>query len=418
MRSLPRLSLLLVLVLCGCGGNSEEKSPATGKPEVPQPAATFEPFELTSERVDEGWISLFDGKSKFGWRPSDGKEKDAVNWNIEDGVITADAGGPGLLLTSVPFADFELTLEYRLEQGGNSGVFLRTTSQPTNPAEDCYELNFCDTHEKFGTASLVGRTQPTEEVTADGEWTRVDVVCRGTRITAKFNGKPALDFTDESQHIRRAGFIGLQKNEKKIEFRNLALKPLSLTDVFNGKDLTGWHVVPESKSEFTVQDGAIHVVNGRGFLESDEVWADFVLQAKAITHGEHLNSGIFFRTINGTADAPSNGYEFQIHNGYKEGDATDPLDFGTGGIYRRVKAREVFAKDNEWATLTLVAHGPHIATWVNGRQAVAWTDERPADANPRKGLRTEAGHLSLQGHDPTTNLDFKAIRIAETPAVD
>ena len=65
--------------------------------------------------------------------------------------------------------------------------------------------------------------------------------------------------------------------------------------------------------------------------------------------------------------------------------------------------------------MTLVATGSHMATWVNGRQVSDWTDTRPADANPRKGLRLEAGTLSLQGHDPTTDLLFRALKIAEVP---
>lgn len=61
--------------------------------------------------------------------------------------------------------------------------------------------------------------------------------------------------------------------------------------------------------------------------------------------------------------------------------------------------------------------GPnHISTWVNGYQTVDWTDDRPADNNPRKGSKTGKGHLSIQGHDPTTDLSFRNIRIAELSA--
>ncbi len=74
------------------------------------------------------------------------------------------------------------------------------------------------------------------------------------------------------------------------------------------------------------------------------------------------------------------------------------------------------AKDGEWFTMTVVAHGNHIATWVNGIQQVDWYDNRPPSDNPRTGCRLEAGHISIQGHDPTTNLSFRNIRIAELPA--
>jgi len=52
---------------------------------------------------------------------------------------------------------------------------------------------------------------------------------------------------------------------------------------------------------------------------------------------------------------------------------------------------------------------------VNGDPVASWTDTRAKDDNPRKGLRLAAGHLSLQGHDPTTDILFRNIRAAEFP---
>jgi hypothetical protein len=89
------------------------------------------------------------------------------------------------------------------------------------------------------------------------------------------------------------------------------------------------------------------------------------------------------------------------------------FDFGTGAIYRRVPARKEMAKDGEWFGMTIVAHGNHLATWVNGVQVVDWTDNRPKSDNARTGCKLEAGHISIQGHDPTTDLSFKNFRIAE-----
>ena len=106
-----------------------------------------------------------------------------------------------------------------------------------------------------------------------------------------------------------------------------------------------------------------------------------------------------------------NGYESQIHNGFKGGDRTDPIDCGTGGIFRRQNARRVMADDQEWFAKTIVADGRHFATWVNGYQVADWTDTRKADPNPRRGLRLEAGTIMIQGHDPTTDLSFRNLRL-------
>ncbi len=152
------------------------------------------------------------------------------------------------------------------------------------------------------------------------------------------------------------------------------------------------------------------VKNGPGDLVSEKEFDNFVLQFECKTLGKALNSGIFFRCIPGQYQ---NGYEAQIQNAFKDDDRTKPLDFGTGAIYRRVPARKVVSNDNEWFTMTVVADGKHIATWVNGYQTVDWTDDRKENDNPRQGYRAAKGPLSIQGHDPTTDLLFRNIRVAE-----
>jgi hypothetical protein len=122
---------------------------------------------------------------------------------------------------------------------------------------------------------------------------------------------------------------------------------------------------------------------------------------------------VFFRCIPGET---MNGYEMQIQNGYKDGDRSQPVDGGTGGIYRRQPARKVLADDFVWFPMTLVATGAHMACWVNGVQVSDWTDDRPEHDNPRNGLRTAPGTLMIQGHDPTTDLSFRKLQAAEMPA--
>ena len=107
------------------------------------------------------------------------------------------------------------------------------------------------------------------------------------------------------------------------------------------------------------------------------------------------------------------GYECQIQNGFKNGDRSQPEDCGTGGFFRRKNARRIIADDQEWFAMTLVADGRHMAAWVNGIQVSDWTDSRKAHPNPRKGLRLQPGTLMIQGHDPTTDIDFRAFRILE-----
>jgi hypothetical protein len=134
------------------------------------------------------------------------------------------------------------------------------------------------------------------------------------------------------------------------------------------------------------------------------------MQLDCKVNGHGLNSGLFFRCIPGDVLM---GYESQIQNAMKDGDPTKPVDAGTGAIYRRTTARRIVAEDHEWFTKTIIADGPHIAVWVNGYQVTDWTDDRPVDENPRKGLRTAPGTIAIQGHDPTTDLLFRNLKIAE-----
>lgn len=365
--------------------------------------------QLSSAETSAGWVKLFDGSTMFGW-----KANNDVVWKITDGVVHADKGEPGLLVTTAEFADYELRCDFRLEKGGNSGIFLRTTFKPGDPTRDCYELNMCDTHPAFGTGSLVGLIKPAAPIVGeDGQWHSYHVTLVGNKIDVVLDGKPVLSYTDTRPGALSRGFIGLQKNAGKAEYRNVYLRPLSTKPLFNGKDLSGWRVVPGGVSEFKVVDETIHVKNGRGFLETESTWGDFILQAEIKSNGKQLNSGIFFRAMPGTEKEPSNGYEAQVHNGYKENDRTKPVDFGTGAIYRRIPARKVVSNDFEWFTMTVAATGSHFALWVNGEPVTDWVDTRKPSDNPREGLRTKPGHFSLQGHDPTTDLSFRNLRAVE-----
>jgi len=376
---------------------------AAGSAVAGSPAAA-ELNALTPEEIAEGWVLLFDGQTLFGW-----KAASTANWEVRDGAITASAGDAGLLCTTSQFGNFQLKVDFRAAPDGNSGVFLRTSPEPTDVTTKCYELNIADAQQsEFPTGSFVQRQRAPGKFDIT-TWRSFDVTASGGRFLVKLDGQPVLDYTDPKPLGR--GYIGLQIRTGKIEFRNVKLKPLGETSLFNGKDLTGWKAYPEMKSVFSVtKEGYLHVKNGRGQLESQGRYADFTLQLDVFVNGKALNSGVFFRSIPGDL---MNGYECQIQNGYLEGDRTKPQDCGTGGIFRRQNARKVVADDFQWFTLTIHADGPHMAAWVNGYQVSDWTDTRPPDPNPRKGLRLEAGTVILQGHDPTTDLSFRNLRIAE-----
>ena len=362
---------------------------------------------LSDAELAEGWISLFDGQTLYGW-----KAHSKADWEVKEGAIRVSVGEKGLLCTSVPFDNYELKLDFRAAKGTNSGVFLRTAAVVgmDDIKTKCYELNIAPPDNPFPTGSFVGRQKAKEVPERAEEWQTFEVKLDGPKATVKLNGEEVLTYDDPAPIGR--GLIGLQLNTGAVEFKNIKLKPLGLAPIFNGKDLTGWKDHPESKSKFTVNDqGELNVTStARGCIESEQQFGDFVLQLECISHAPSLNSGLFFRCIPGEF---MNGYESQIHNGFLNNDRTQPVDCGTGGIFRRVNARLVNATDKEWFTKTIIASGDHISVWVNGYQVTDWTDERKPNANPRSGLRLEKGTLQIQGHDPTTNLSFRNLRARE-----
>jgi hypothetical protein len=328
---------------------------------------------------------------------------------VADGVISVSAGQKGLLNTTTQFGDFVLKVDFRAAAGANSGVFLRTAERPSDPAVDCYELNIADEKvSPFFTGSFVNREKA--EPTADSrDWRTFLVKAEGGHFSVSLDGRRVLDYVDPRPLLR--GHIGLQFNEGQVEFRNVKLKPLGLESIFNGRDLTGWKEFPGKQSKFSVTpEGALNVKNGNGQLEFQHAIADFVLQLEIFSNGKHLNSGIFFRNIPGEF---WQGYESQIQNGYQDDDRTKPIDFGTGAFYRRQKARKVVPNDFEWFHKTLIVEGDHMAAWVNGYQVSDWSDPRAPQENARNGKRLAAGTIAIQGHDPTTDLSFRKLRLGE-----
>jgi len=368
-------------------------------------AAMPEPNKLTDKEIAEGWVLLFDGESLFGW-----KADSRADWKVAGGVISASQGEPGLLCTTSQFGDFVLKVDFRGAAAGNSGVFLRTVPNPTDVTTQCYEVNIADPGvSDFPTGSIVQRRKAL--VAASREWRAFELTAEGPRVLVKLDGTTINEYTDPKPLGR--GLIGLQFRAGKIEFRNVKLRPLGTKSLFNGKDLSGWTSPPQSKSICSVTpEGWLNIKNGKGDLETAGQYADFTLQLEAFVNGKTLNSGVFLRSIPGEM---MNGYECQIQNGTKDGDRTQPQDCGTGGIFRRQNARKVIPDDFQWFSLTIHADGNHMATWVNGYQVADWTDDRPPHENPRNGQRLKAGTIQIQGHDATTDLSFRNLRIAELP---
>lgn len=205
----------------------------------------------------------------------------------------------------------------------------------------------------------------------------------------------------------------------------LSLQPESLSILlFNGKFLDNWKAIPypkarpDTKVTWESKDGFVLAKGGPGALEywgpkeadkeaSPPLFQDFILQADVRTAEKHTNGGIFLRNQPGTVMM---GYEAQLHNRVYDTRA-GVSGCCTGSIDDRQHARKLICRDGDLFRLTTVVAGPHISIWINGHQTADWTDIRPADENPRKGLRLAGGTLQLQAHDPETNIEFHEVKV-------
>ncbi|MEM8667663.1 MAG: DUF1080 domain-containing protein [Planctomycetota bacterium] len=357
---------------------------------------------LSPEESSAGWIRLFDGQTLVGWQ-----QNGQANFRVEDGSIVVDGGEQSLLCTALPWQDYELIAEFKAGPKTNSGIFLRTPTEPQDPAVDCYEVNIAPDDHPFPTGSLVARLKAESAPEQDfAQWRKMSMLVEGEQITISIDGQVVCDYT-VTQPISN-GRIGLQHNSGRVEFREVKLRPIGLRSLLDS-ELSQWTKYPEMPGTFSAtEEGWLHVQGGRTQLETKESFDDFVLLAEYKLPTADMNSGIFFRCIPGDEMM---GYECQLSNEMVEEDRRKPADHATGGIFKRQEARVVAGEVDQWTTVLLVANGPRMSAWVAGVQVSDWVDTRKANENPRRGLRTEAGTIMIQGHDPGTNAMLKQIKV-------
>jgi len=411
--SLPILSTELLCDHWAIAQEAKPKPQAKAPAEKPAEAPLDESVNveallearLPTEDLDLGWIRLFDGQSLLGW-----KATSDVDWKVQNDHIVATTGEPGFLLTEVRFSDYEIELEFQADEKTNSGLFLRTSNDVKDPAKDCYEINIAPTDNPFPTGSIVGRAKVSEQVTApeSDQWHSLHALVDQDHVQVWVNGQQAADYKDTTGLT--AGKIGLQFREGAIRFRNIRLRPIGYS-VLPKAEKSDWNEPAGAIEAAFTDNGTIKLKGGRGHIELLQPHANLCLQATALTLTENVNSGIFFRCIPGE---DMNGYECQIHHGFKE-DRRRAVDAGSGSIFRRQNAKAVLSDEGKPVHITIVADGPTMATWVEGVPVVTWTDTRAPNDNPRKGLRTEAGTIMLQGHDPGSEVEFTALSICPLP---
>lgn len=174
---------------------------------------------------------LFNGQNLDGW-VNYGTEK----WYVDDGKLVCESGPDaqyGYLKTTENYNDFELTLEFKQQANGNSGVFIRSTVEGTKVSGWQVEVAPPSGHtggiyESYGRGWLIKPTAEQNESLKMGEWNKMKIRAVGPTITTWLNGTQMVELTDEKIGEGKGG-IALQIHDGggiKVEWREIKLREL------------------------------------------------------------------------------------------------------------------------------------------------------------------------------------------------
>ena len=187
--------------------------------------------DKTDSTTKAQWISLFDGKTLDGWEKVGKAES---HWAIEDGAMVGTGKQSMLVNTSGPYKNFRYRAEIKVNDGGNSGLYFRTTRKPS--FSDGYEAQIDSTHtDPIRTGSLYGLCHVYKQLVAPDQWFTYEVevkedVWRGreiTRIKVTVDGKELYEYLDFAKTYP-AGHFAFQQHDpgSKVHIRKVEVMPL------------------------------------------------------------------------------------------------------------------------------------------------------------------------------------------------
>jgi len=386
---------------------------------------------LSKAEQAEGWQLLFNGTDLSGWRDFNGTEL-TNGWTVVDGCIQAPgdgSDGSGYIVTDRKFRDFELSWDWKLTHGGNSGMIYHVQEHPyfdvpyvTGPEyqlidnEGWEEVNAPEKlqeWQKLGVDYAMHLPDYSKmNVNPQGEWNNSRIVFDNGHVEHWLNGEKILEFecwTDEWFALKNSGkwagapeyglacegVICLQDHGDPASFRNIKVRELphkggEKVSLFNGKDLSGWTLFGDMKC-YVDEEGNLVTVNGDnkqyGYFCTDRYFKDFdlTLEFKEESNG---NSGLFFHSfIQG----------FNIVNGWQcevapKGNDTAGIyeSYGRGWLQQIPDEKEDILKEDDWNVLRLRVEGNHVQTWLNGEPMSELDDEL---------IGSKDGRIMLQVHD-------------------
>ncbi|MBW8688079.1 3-keto-disaccharide hydrolase [Chitinophaga rhizophila] len=175
--------------------------------------------------------SLFNGKNLDGWKVY-GTEK----WYVENGTLVCESGPDkeyGYLATDQSFKDFELTVTFKQEADGNSGVFFHSSIEGTKITGWQAEVAPAGSHtggiyESYGRGWLIKPAPEKEQYLKQGDWNTMKVIVKGDNVTTILNGHEMITLKDDKIGAA-TGQIALQIHSGggiKVRWKEISVKEL------------------------------------------------------------------------------------------------------------------------------------------------------------------------------------------------
>ena len=425
----------------------------------------------TQAEERDGWVSLFNGRNLKGWTRLGGKAK----FKVEDGAIvgvSTKGTSNTFLATEKRYGDFILEMEYKVDEGVNSGVQFRSQSRADFENGRVYGYQFeidpaavtgnCGVYDEARRGWLYSlENEPkAQQAFRHGEWNRLRIEAVGTSMRVWVNGIPTAEFVDD---LDSDGFIALQVHEigdsdelagRTVRWRNIRIKTGDLTSdltpasdaiaernhiansispreaaegwrlLFNGRNLDGWKSLSgrDMSKGWAAENGelVIHAKSGAGDIVTDQMYGSFELKVDfRITKG--ANGGIkYFINSNGSV-----GCEFQILDDDNHPDAKMGFNGNRrlGSLYDLIPgAGWQYVDKYGWNTARIVVRGDKVEHWINGHKIVEYergnmmwdTIVSHSKFARVKGFAADKmGHILLQDHNDEVHYRNLKIRVLD-----
>jgi hypothetical protein len=436
-------SALVGLLLLGSGSHSmarQENDLATGD---------------LLELKNEGYISLFDGKTLAGW--TEIHKGAGPSYFVTNGVIASPPNAGNDLVTDQSFGDYILRMDFKLTPGANNGVGIRVPFETNDLTYSGNEVQILDDDDAQYAHLEPGQycgslykifAAKRGALKKVGEWNRYEIRALGRHITVILNGQTIVEgnLNDVTNRevlrghpgmLREAGHIALLGHWSQVEFRNIFIKEIShpeeentppegFTALFDGHDLNGWKgLVADPPARAKMSASELAAAQAKADERMRAHWKAENGMVVFDGHGDNLctardygdfemlvdwrippkgDSGIYLR---GTP---------QVQIWEKNSPGQFPEPDGSGGLYNDQKNNRhplAFADHpvGEWNRFRILMVGDKVHVFLNGKCVVRdttmenyWEPDKPI---------YPTGQIELQNHGGP--LWFKNIYIRELP---